>query len=89
MSLSPNMTDKHLDAVMSALPDDLSEGELCALTLTIYSAFIDDHASIISELVTAIYCVGETSGMSRSNISRALREITALWDAREAGQTKH
>jgi hypothetical protein len=83
------MTDKHLDAVMSALPDDLNEGELCALTLTIYSAFIDDHASIISELVTAIYCVGETSGMSRSNISRALREMTALWDLRQNDQAKH
>ena len=89
MSLSPNMTDKQLDAVMSALPDDLSEGELCALTLTIYSAFIEDHAAIISGLVTAIYCVGETSGMSRSNISRALREMTALWDLRQNDQAKH
>jgi hypothetical protein len=82
------MTDVHLAAVMSALPDDLNEGELCALTLTIYSAFIDNHSAIISELVTAIYCVGEVNGISRSNISRALREIAALWDAREAGQTK-
>ena len=89
MSLSPNMTDKHLDAVMSALPDDLDEGELCALTLTIYSAFIDDHAAIISELVTAIYCVGETSGMSRSNISRALRGMADLWDASHSKQTAH
>jgi DNA-binding transcriptional ArsR family regulator len=83
------MTDKHLDAVMSALPDDLDEGELCALTLTIYRAFVGDHASIISELVTAIYCVGEISGMSRSNISRALREMTALWDLRQNDQAKH
>jgi hypothetical protein len=89
MSLSPNMTDVHLAAVMSALPDDLDEDELCALTLTIYSAFIEDHASIISGLVNAIYCVGETSGMSRSNISRALREMAALWDLRQDDQAKH
>jgi hypothetical protein len=87
--MSKNMTEAHLDAVMSALPDDLDEGELCALTLTIYSAFIEGHAAIISELVTAIYCVGETSGMSRSNISRALREMAALWDLRQDDQAKH
>jgi hypothetical protein len=89
MSLSPNMTDVHLQAVMDALPDELSETELCALTLTIYSAFMDHHAAIISELVTAIYCVGEARGMSRSNISRALREMAALWDAKQTKQTAH
>ena len=89
MSLSPNMTDKHMKAVMDAMPDELDEAELCALTLTIYSAFIDDRAAIISELVAAIYCVGETSGMSRSNISRALRGMADLWDASHSKQTAH
>jgi hypothetical protein len=83
------MTDKHLDAVMSALPDDLSEGELCALTLTIYSAFIEDHAAIISELVTAIYCVGETSGMSQKTISLGLRMTADMYDATQTNQTAH
>jgi len=87
--MSPNMTDEHLDAVMSALPDDLDEGELCALALTIYSAFVDDTSQIIRQLITAIYCVGETNGMSREDISRGLRRTADMWDARPSGQTKH
>ena len=89
MSLSPNMTDKHLDAVMSALPDDLDEGELCALTLTIYSAFIDDTADIMSALISAIYTFGACRGMSDEKISRALRGMADLWDASHSKQTAH
>jgi hypothetical protein len=89
MSLSPNMTDKHLDAVMSALPDELSEAELCALTLTLYSAFIDDPAEIISELLTAIYCFGESRGMSKKTISIGLRLSADMHDAKQTKQTAH
>ncbi len=89
MSLSPNMTEAHLDAVMSALPDDLNEGELCALTLTIYSAFIDDTPKIIHELIAAIYCLGESSGMSQETISLSLRMTAEMYEATQTKQTAH
>jgi hypothetical protein len=89
MSLSPNMTEEHLQAVMNALPDELSEAELCALTLTLYSAFIDDPAQIISELLTAIYCFGESRGMSQKKISLGLRLSVDMHEAKQAKQTTH
>jgi hypothetical protein len=89
MSLSPNMTDAHLAAVMDAMPDELSEAELCALTLTLYSAFIDDPAEIISELLTAIYCFGESRGMSKKTISIGLRLSVDMHDAKQTKQTAH
>ena len=89
MSLSPNMTDAHLQAVMDALPDELSEAELCALTLTLYSAFIDDTPKIIHELITAIYCFGESNGMSQKTISLSLRMTADMYDATPTKQTAH
>jgi len=89
MSLSPNMTDAHLQAVMDALPDELNEAELCALTLTLYSSFIDDTAEVISELVTAIYCFGESKGIGSDMISLGLRMTADMHDAKKSKQTKH
>jgi hypothetical protein len=89
MSLSPNMTDKHLDAVMSALPDDLDEGELCALTLTIYSAFMDEPAEIITNLIATIYSYGMSVGISHGSISEGLRRSASLHDEPHSKQTAH
>jgi len=89
MSLRHNMTDEHIEAMMDALPDELSEAELCALTLTIYSAFIDDPAQIMSELVAMIYTFGQNIGMSRKGISLGLRASVAAYDADDRTQTKH
>jgi hypothetical protein len=87
MSLSPNMTDKHLDAVMSALPDELSEAELCALTLTVYSAFIDSPAKIMSGLISAVFTLGADSGVSNENICLCLRMAADLHEKNP--NTKH
>jgi len=87
--MKQNMTQEHLDAVMDALPDELSEGELCALTLTIYSAFIDDPAEITSELITAIYTYGESKGISRDRISLGLRLTADMHDEQQRKQTTH
>lgn len=87
--MKQNMTQEHLDAVMDALPDELSVGELCALTLTIYSAFIDDPVEITSELITSIYIYGESRGISRNRISLALRLTADMDDQQQRKQTTH
>ena len=89
MSIPRNMTDAHLQAVIDALPDELSEAELCALTLSIYSAFIDDPAEIISELITAIYCFGDSRGISRDKVSLGIRRTADMYDATPIKQTAH
>lgn len=80
MSLSRNMTEKHLDAVMAALPDNMDEGELCALTLTVYSAYVDDPADVISSLIATVYTYGLSRGMSRETMSAGLRMSADLHD---------
>lgn len=87
MSISPNMTEEHLDAVMAALPDSMEEAELCALTLTIYAAYQDSPAEVISSLISAIYAYGETRGMSRKTVSAGLRLMANANDSKP--ETKH
>ena len=85
--LSPNLTDAHLDAITSALPDDMNEAELCALTLTIHAAYLDDTAEIMSSLISAIYTFGAANGLSREKISIGLRMAADLHDTNP--ETKH
>ena len=87
--MSQNMTDAHLEAVMNALPDEMEESEMCALTLTIYSAYQENPREIISSLIAAIYTYGDTKGISKDRISLSLRMTADLHDAIQAKQTTH
>jgi hypothetical protein len=87
MSLSRNMTEKHLDAVMAALPDNMDEGELCALTLTVYSAYVDDPADVISSLIATVYTYGLSKGISSKTMSAGMRMSADLHD--ENQKTNH
>ena len=89
MSIPRNMTDAHLAAVMDAMPDELSEAELCALTLTLYSEFIDDPAEIITNLIATIYSYGMSVGISQGSISEGLRRSASLHDEPHSKQTTH
>jgi hypothetical protein len=87
MSISRNMTEKHLADVMAALPDKMDEGELCALTLTVYSAYVNDPAEVISSLIAAVYTYGAVKGFSAKTMSAGLRMSADLHD--ENPKTKH
>lgn len=78
--ISENMTDEHMDAIMSALPDEMDAAELCALTLTIHAAYLDDTAEIMSSLISAIYSFGSANGLSREKVSMGLRMTADLYD---------
>ena len=84
--MSPNMTDAHLEAVMNALPDEMEESELCALTLTIYSAYEENPSAVISSLIAAIYTYGEMRGISKDRISLSLRMTADLHDEMKSKQ---
>ena len=77
--LSPNMTEETLDAVFNVLPEKMDDGELCALTLAIYSAYIDDESRIMGELVTLLYTFGRSMGLSKGAISEGLRRMADLY----------
>lgn len=80
MKISRNMTEKHMKAVMAALPDQMDEGELCALTLTVYSAYQDDPVEVITSLIAAIYTYGAAKGFSTEAMSSGLRMSADLHD---------
>ena len=86
--LTTNMTDAQLDAIMLALPDNMSEAELCALTLTMFSAYCEKQADIIPALIAAIYTYGMSTGLSREAISRGLR-VTANLNDTSQPETRH
>jgi hypothetical protein len=87
MSISRNMTEKHLADVMAALPDKMDGGELCALTLTVYSTYQDDPAEVISSLIAAVYTYGKAKGFSMDTISDGLRMSADLHDTKP--ETQH
>ena len=87
--MSQNMTEEHLEAVLDALPDEMEESELCALTLTIYSAYEENPSTVISSLVAAIYTYGETRGISKDKISLGLRLTADLHDEKHSKQKAH
>jgi hypothetical protein len=89
-TMSKNMTEAHLGAVMKALPDEMEEGELCALILTIYNSYQPDPAEVISSLIASIYTYGDSQGISRKNISLGLRLTADMHDeSKPSNQTAH
>ncbi len=80
MSISRNMTEKHLADVMAALPNKMDEGELCALTVAVYSAYVNDPAEVMSSLIAAVYTYGACRGMSSKTVSAGLRMSADLHD---------
>jgi len=84
------MTDEHLKAIFDALPKEMDEGELCALTLTLHSAFLDKPHEIIRSLISMIYTYGASQGISGETISRGLRLTADLHNNQDdIKQTTH
>lgn len=86
--LTTNITDARLDAIMEALPDEMDEAELCALTLTMFRAYCEREADIIQALIATIYTYGMSTGLSRETISRGLR-VTANLNDTDKSETRH
>jgi hypothetical protein len=87
--LSPNMTDELLAKLFKTLPENLDDGELCALTLSIYSAYIDDPTKIMGELVSLIYTFGISAGFSKETVSKGLRYAADMHDEEPVNQATH
>jgi hypothetical protein len=84
------MTNEHLEAIFNALPKEMNEGELCALTLTLHSAFLETQVEIISALISMVYTYGASQGISNEAISHGLRLSAGLYDDQHPNkQTTH
>ena len=79
-----NMTEKHLEEVVKALPDEMEDAELCALTLTIYSIYRDSPAEIAALMIDNIYTFAASQGMDSSKVSASLRATADVYDKQQA-----
>ena len=78
--MSPNITSEKLDEIMATMPDNMEEAEICALTLTIHNAYLDEPAEIINNLIATIYAYGMSVGISYPSISEGLRRTADMQD---------
>jgi hypothetical protein len=83
------MTEKHLEAIFDALPEQMDEGELCALTLTLHSAFLETPQYIITNLISTIYTFGMTEGLHAAAISEGLRGAARIYDEEYSMKKAH
>ena len=87
--LSPNMTPEKLDEIMSTLPENMDEAELCALTLTIHDAYMDSPSEVITQLIATIYSFGMSVGFSYETISAGLRHTVDIYDEEHKNAVRH
>lgn len=78
--LTSNMTSEKLDEIMSTLPPNMEEAEICALTLTIYRAYMKEPGDIIANLISTIYSYGLSIGLDYETISEGLRRTADMQD---------
>lgn len=82
--MNRNMTEEHLEKVVEALPDEMEDAELCALTLTIYSIYRDNPAEIATLMIDNIYTFAASKGMDSSRVSAGLRAAADVYDKQQA-----
>lgn len=87
--LPPNMTPEKLDEIMSTLPENMDEGELCALTLTIHDAYIDSPSEVITQLIATSYSYGLSVGISYASISEGLRRTADMYEEDYKNEMRH
>lgn len=87
--ISPNMTSEKLDEIMATLPPNMEEGEICALTLTIHNAYMDDPGIIIANLISTIYSFGLSIGLSYDAVSAGLRHTADMYEEDHKNGMRH
>lgn len=83
-----SVSEEDFIAIMEAMPEEMDDGEVCAMILSICTAYIDDDAKVISTLLSAIYTYGNAIGAPREKISASLRRTADLYDNKQK-PTKH
>lgn len=83
-----SVTDEDFIAIIEAMPDEMDDHEVCAMILSICTAYIDDDYKVMSMLMSAIYTYGDAIGAPREKISATLRKTADLYDSKQK-PTKH
>ena len=83
------MTPEKLDEIMETLPENMDEGEICALTLTIHNAYLEGPGEIIHNLIAAVYSYGLSVGISYASISEGLRRTADMYEEDYKNEKRH
>jgi len=83
------MTPEKLDEIMATLPENMDEGEICALTLTIHNAYMDNPGKIINNLLTTVYSFGLSIGLSYDAVSAGLRHTADMYEEDHKNGMRH
>lgn len=83
-----SVSEEDFDAIMDAMPEEMNDHEVCAMILSICTAYIDNDAKVVSLLLSAIYTYGDAIGVPREKISASLRKTADLYDSKQK-PTKH
>lgn len=78
-----SVSDEDFMAIMDVMPEEMDDHEVCAMILSICTAYIDDDAKVMSMLLSAIYTYGGAIGAPRERISATLRKTADLYDNKQ------
>ena len=83
-----SVSEEDFNAIMDAMPEEMDDGEICAMILSIMTAYIDNDAKVVSLLLSAIYTYGDAIGVPREKISASLRKTADLYGSKQK-PTRH
>lgn len=82
-----SVSEEDFDAIMDAMPERMDDHEICAMILSIITAYIDNDAKIMSLLLSAVYTYGDAIGAPREKVSDTLRRMADLGESKPT--TRH
>ena len=89
MTKHTNINEDNLKAIMDAMPDEMSEEELCALTLTMHMAYMKKSSEIAKNLIVTIATHAMSQGLTNPEIAKVFNMAVASYLDPRPNQTEH
>lgn len=89
MTRHKNMTQKNLKAILDAMPDEMTDGEICALTLTIHTAYMRSPSAISGNLISAVVTHAMSQGLRNDEIAEVFSVAARAYRDPSTAETEH
>jgi ADP-dependent phosphofructokinase/glucokinase len=84
-----NINEENLKDIMDAMPDEMTSGELCALTLTMHMAYMQKPSEIAKNLIVTIATHAMSQGLTNPEIAKVFNMAAASYLDPSPNQTEH
>lgn len=74
---------------MDAMPDEMTEGELCALTLTLHAVYMQKPSEISSNLIAAVVTHAISQGLGHAAIAEIFIVAALAYRDPHTTETEH